>query len=107
MHDPRSDLEALELLGINIRSWKRDLHSLLAKIDNPAAGETFAGIWVLDSQALFCGWKREKRKSKLEMCCEAMKVPTRRLHNAGNGQFRANAFVEVLHTKGVDTDSLD
>lgn len=78
MHDPRSDLTALELLGVGTSSFTRDLLSFRR---GPPPTK---GIFVLDTQKLYAGWVREKKQMKLGTCCEVLEVKTRRLHNAGN-----------------------
>lgn len=75
-HDTRSDLKSLALLGFQTQEFETGLHRVALQ-----GGE---GVWVVDTQRLFSGWRGMKGQVKLMTCCEAVEVPTRRLHNAGS-----------------------
>lgn len=77
MHDPRSDLVALQLLGIETDHFHRQLHPYSKR-------NSSVNIYVLDTQSLYVGWSGEKRQAKLETCCNALKLDPQGLHNAGN-----------------------
>lgn len=96
MHDPRSDIVAINLLGIDTNSYQRSIHAF------SSATPPTSGVWILDSQAIFCGWSRAKRKARLELCCEALQVPTRRLHNAGNDAHYTLALLEAMLEREKD-----
>lgn len=96
MHDPRSDITALNLLGIDTSSYSRQLNAF------SSASPPTSGVFILDTQAIFCGWSRAKRKAKLELCCEELSVPTRRLHNAGNDAHYTLALLEAMLAKERD-----
>jgi hypothetical protein len=81
MHDPRSDLVALELLGIDPYNYLRDISAFKPSKSKIAP---VSGIWVIDTQVLYSGWKREKQQTKLGTCCTVLEIAMRRLHNAGN-----------------------
>lgn len=96
MHDPRSDITALHLLGIDTQSYQRQL-SAFASSSPPTSG-----VWILDTQVIFTGWARAKRKAKLEICCQELSVPTRRLHNAGNDAHATLLLLEAMLVKERD-----
>lgn len=87
MHDPRSDLTALALLGISTTAF-----SSIVSSPPPTRG-----IFVLDSQDLYCGLVREKGKRKLEFCADKLGVQTRRLHNAANdAKYTLDVFERMM-----------
>lgn len=81
-HDPRSDLVALQLLGIETSGFKRGMEDLWRSMITEG-GLWPNGVWVVDTQVLYSGWMNDKRQVKLETCCAVLQLPTRRLHNAG------------------------
>ncbi|KAL8277378.1 hypothetical protein RQP46_010218 [Phenoliferia psychrophenolica] len=94
-HDPRSDLVALSLLGIPTTPF-------LPSVPSPPPT---TGIFILDSQDLYCGLVREKGKRKLELCASQLDVQTRRLHNAANdAKYTLDIFERMMTmTEGLGT----
>jgi DNA polymerase III epsilon subunit-like protein len=76
-HDPRSDLEALQLLDIETSSYVRSLTSATLQPNK---------VYVLDTQVLYSALAKQKQQSKLEMVCKSLGVDTEgvRMHNAAN-----------------------
>ena len=77
-HDPRAEITALKMLNIDADAFKSGLGGLLAVLKG---GKKAEGVWVVDTQELYKGWRGEKKQEKLENCCSVLQVPTRRLHN--------------------------
>ncbi|GAA5995080.1 hypothetical protein JCM5350_003997, partial [Sporobolomyces pararoseus] len=64
-HDHRSDVKSLELLGLSLSSF-----SLSSPLPPPSQEPKYLdqkgkGRWILDTQALFSGFNRRKKQSKL------------------------------------------
>lgn len=92
MHDPRSDLVALNMLGIDTSSYKP--YDFVAM--------PFSGVHVLDTQTLFQGWARMSRKFQLGVCCEQVGMKTTGLHCAGNdARYTLDLFIALMNQREV------
>ncbi|BGP50826.1 hypothetical protein JCM10450v2_006752 [Rhodotorula kratochvilovae] len=101
-HDPRGDLRSLGQIGFD---EKRDFHADLRGLGAPPQeGEKAAEgkVWVVDTQRLFSAWINRKAQIGLEKACIEVKVPTKRLHNAGNdAHYTLDLFERLMNRKRV------
>lgn len=97
-HDPRAEITALKMLNIDADAFKTGLGGLLATLRGGGKAE---GVWVVDTQDLYRGWRGEKKQEKLENCCSVLQVPTRRLHNAGNDAVYTLMLFEKLMNRSI------
>lgn len=96
-HDPRSDLTALQMLGIAVDDFNTDLAELLDETGRLRTdGAAKEGIWLVDTQKLYSAFVGDKKQSSLETCCAVLRVPTQRLHNAGNDAVYTLNLFELL-----------
>ncbi|GAA5871214.1 hypothetical protein JCM1840_000148 [Sporobolomyces johnsonii] len=85
LHDARSDVKSLNLLGVNINTYERA--SPLPPPDDPVYVE--GGAFLLDTQHLFSGFSRRKKQIRLQDACETLGVvlddgAKLAWHNSGN-----------------------
>ncbi|BGP42646.1 hypothetical protein JCM10449v2_006658 [Rhodotorula kratochvilovae] len=101
-HDPRGDLRSLGQIGFD---EKRDFHADLRGLGAPPQdGEKAAEgkVWVVDTQRLFSAWINRKAQIGLEKACIEVKVPTKRLHNAGNdAHYTLDLFERLMNRRRV------
>ncbi|KAK4052238.1 hypothetical protein OIO90_004460 [Microbotryomycetes sp. JL221] len=95
LHDVRSDLKALELLGVKTRSFK-----MYDYVQTP-----LSGVHVVDTQTLFQGYTQRKRKVGLGDACKQMGITTTGLHNAGNDAHFTLDLFESMMVNDVPTES--
>ncbi|GAA6054447.1 hypothetical protein JCM3770_007221 [Rhodotorula araucariae] len=99
-HDPRADLRCLGQIGFDAdRYFHSDLRDLGA---SPQGSEkvTEGKVWVVDTQRLFSAWINRKAQIGLEKACTEVKVPTKRLHNAGNdAHYTLDLFERLMNRK--------
>ncbi|GAA6059854.1 hypothetical protein JCM10212_007059 [Sporobolomyces blumeae] len=85
LHDHRSDLKSLQLLGLSTASFVQS--PTLPLPTHPDAGSMYrsgseSGKWILDTQHLYSGWKRQKKQARLETACKELGIS---LHDDENG----------------------
>ena len=102
-HDPRAEITALKMLNIDADAFKTGLGGLLATLRGGGKAE---GVWVVDTQDLYRGWRGEKKQEKLENCCSVLQVPTRRLHNVRRLLLASSTFLTPHLSAGRKRRSL-
>ncbi|KAI5474903.1 ribonuclease H-like domain containing protein [Pseudohyphozyma bogoriensis] len=111
-HDPRSDLVALDLLGLPTSSYTRSLPPIASPYIVTNEKPT---VTILDTQTLFSGLLREKRKYRLELVCEKLGIKVGEeaqgdlkgagWHNAGNdARFTLEVFLKMMESEPVKTE---